>query len=78
MKTVTPTELRANIYRLLDEVLETGLPLEISKGGRKLRIVPVERRNRLDNLKPRPEVITGNADDLPDIHWDQEVDLDLP
>ena len=32
MKRVTPTELRADIYNLLEEVLETGIPLEIRKG----------------------------------------------
>ncbi|MBN1265251.1 MAG: type II toxin-antitoxin system Phd/YefM family antitoxin [Anaerolineales bacterium] len=78
MKTVTPTQLRENIYRYLDEVLETGIPLEISKGGRKLQIVPVDRIDKLKNLVHRPEVITGNPDDLADIHWEQEVNLDLP
>ena len=43
MKTVTPTELRANIYNLLDEVLDTGVPLEIKKGDKRLRIVPAEK-----------------------------------
>ena len=78
MKTVTPTELRANIYQLLEEVLQTGIPLEINKGDRKLRIVPVERVDKLQNLVSRPTVITGDADDLADLHWDQEVKLDLP
>ena len=43
MKTITVTELRGNIYNLLEEVLTTGIPLEINKGGRKLRIAPVEK-----------------------------------
>jgi antitoxin (DNA-binding transcriptional repressor) of toxin-antitoxin stability system len=35
MKTVTLTELRKNLFRLVDEVLETGEPLVIDrKGGR--------------------------------------------
>ena len=33
MKTITITELRGNIYNLLDEVLNTGIPIEINKGG---------------------------------------------
>ena len=37
MKTITATELRSNIYNLLDEVLETGIPLEISRGGKNCR-----------------------------------------
>lgn len=46
MKTVTPTELRSNIYNLLDEVLDSGIPLEINKGGRKLRIESVSKYAR--------------------------------
>ena len=78
MKTVTPTELRSNIYNLLDEILSTGVPIEISKGNRKLRIVPVEKRDKLQNLIPRPNVIKGDPDDLVNISWEKEVNLDLP
>lgn len=78
MKTVTPTELRSNIYNLLDEVLRTGIPLEINKGDRKLRIVPVEKVDKLQNLISRPDVIKGDPDDLIDIRWDKDLNLDLP
>ncbi|MEJ2711163.1 MAG: type II toxin-antitoxin system Phd/YefM family antitoxin [Anaerolineales bacterium] len=78
MKTVTPTQLRANIYNLLDEVLETGLPLEIKKGDKRLRIIPVDKVDKLKNLISRPEVIQGDPDDLVEINWVDEVKLDLP
>lgn len=78
MKTVTPTQLRTNIYNLLDEVLKTGLPLEIKKGDKKLRIVPVEEVDKLQNLVARPDVIQGDPDDLAEIDWMNEVNLDLP
>jgi prevent-host-death family protein len=78
MKTVTPTQLRTNIYHLLDEVLETGLPLEIKKGDKKLRIVPVDKVDKLKNLIARPEAIQGDPDDLVGINWVDEVHLDLP
>jgi antitoxin (DNA-binding transcriptional repressor) of toxin-antitoxin stability system len=78
MKTVTPTQLRTDIYNLLDEVLKTGLPLEIKKGGKRLRIVPVEKVDKLKNLPVRSEVIQGDPDDLAEIDWSNEVDLDLP
>jgi hypothetical protein len=64
MKTVTPTELRANIYKLLDEILNTGIPLEIKKGDKRLRIVPVEKGDKLQNLIARPEVIAGDPEEL--------------
>ena len=78
MKTVTPTQLRSDIYNLLDEVLKTGLPLEIKKGSKKLRIVPVDKVDKMKNLIARPEVIQGDPDDLVDIDWVDEVSLDLP
>ena len=78
MKSVSPTELRTNIYHLLDEVLRTGLPLEVRRGGRRLRIVPVEQPQKLAGLIPRPEVIVGDPEDLVELSWEGEVDLDLP
>jgi len=64
MKIVTPTELRANIYKLLDEILQTGEPLEIMRGNRLLRIVPVEKHDKFQNLVSRPDVIRGDPEDL--------------
>lgn len=77
MKKVTLTELSNNIDRLLDEVLETGISLEINKNGKVLRIVPVEKKDKLSNLTFKPNVIQGNPDDLVNISWEQEVDVDL-
>jgi len=78
MKTITVTELRGNIYNLLDEVLSTGIPIEIDKEGKKLKIMPVGKSNKFQNLISRPNVIKGNPDDLIDISWEKEVGLDLP
>jgi len=78
MKTVTPTELRANIYNLLEEVLRTGIPLEVTKGGKKLKIIPIEKVDKFQNLTPKNDVIQGDPEELVDIHWENEVHLDLP
>ena len=78
MKSVTPTELRGNLFNLLDEILKTGIPLEIDRGGKRLRIVPVERIDKLQNLVRRPDVILGDPDELISLSWEQEVNLDLP
>lgn len=78
MKSVTPTELRGNLYNLLDEVLSTGIPLEIDRGGKRLRIVPVEAVDKLQRLVRRPDVISGDPDELVSLSWEQEVNLDLP
>ena len=75
MKTVTVTELRGNIYNLLDEVFATGIPIEIKKGGRKLRIVPVELVDKFANMLFRPDVINGDPTDLVHVEWEYSVDL---
>ncbi len=78
MKTITPTELRGNLFKLLDEVLRTKIPLEIKKGGEKLIIVPAEKTDKLQNLIPRPHAIKGDPHDLVEVNWGGEVNLDLP
>lgn len=78
MKTVTATELRTNIYQLLDEVLRSGSPIEVKRGDRSLRIVPIEKPDKLQNLVYRPDVIKGDPEDLVSLSWEGEVSLDLP
>jgi prevent-host-death family protein len=78
MKTITVTELRGNIFKLLDEVLRTGVPIEVNKGGKKLRIVSAESSNKLRNLISRPDVINGDPEEIVDVSWEREVNLDLP
>jgi prevent-host-death family protein len=53
------TRLRANLYAVLDEVIETGKPVEIVRKGRKLRIVPDHPVRKTDALEPHP----GTVDD---------------
>lgn len=37
-----PSPSSEDIYRILEQVLETGVPVEIEWGGKLLKIVPVE------------------------------------
>lgn len=62
-------ELRQNIYRLLDEVQETGVPLEIERKGRALRIVPDERFSKLDRIVGREDALVGDPDDIIHMGW---------
>ena len=78
MKTLTPTELRGDIYRILDEILDTGVPVEVVKGSRKLVIAPAERTDKLRNLTKKNGFIKGDPEDLANVTWEAEVSLDLP
>jgi hypothetical protein len=69
---ITASTLRANVYRLLDQVLETQQPLEIERNGQTLLIVPKQRASRLDRLPRRDEFITGDPADLVSIDWSSE------
>lgn len=73
---VSASQLRQDVYRLLDEVLRTGKPLEIERKGRILRLVPDEPRSRLDRIRAHPEVIVGDPEDLVSIDWSAEWDAE--
>lgn len=66
---VTVTELRANIYQLIDRVLETGEPLEIERRGRILRVLPPQGRDLERLLPPCEGVYTGDAQELVSLDW---------
>ena len=68
---VKPSQLRENIYRILDQVLDTGVPVEIERNGKLLRIMPVAKRSKLDNLKPR-RYLLSDAEDLVHVDWSEE------
>ena len=78
MKSFTPTQLRSNLYRILDDVALTGIPIEIHKGGKRFRIVPLAQVDKLSQLKKRTDFINGDPDDLIHMNWEQEISLDLP
>ncbi|MFN7956098.1 MAG: type II toxin-antitoxin system Phd/YefM family antitoxin [bacterium] len=69
---VTPTRLRADLYRILDRILETGDPIEIEHKGKRLESVPVAPASKLANLVPRPAAIRGDPDELVHPDWSHE------
>jgi antitoxin (DNA-binding transcriptional repressor) of toxin-antitoxin stability system len=70
---ITASKLRENVYRILDEVLETGEPVEIDRKGRTLRIVADgPPGSRLARVKPWPDLIVGDPEDLVHIDWSGE------
>jgi antitoxin (DNA-binding transcriptional repressor) of toxin-antitoxin stability system len=78
---ITASALRQDVYRLLDRVLQTGVPLEIERHGRTLRIVADPPSDKLDRLVPHPGFVLGRLDALAEAGWesawDGEPELDL-
>ncbi|MBI5448365.1 MAG: type II toxin-antitoxin system Phd/YefM family antitoxin [Gammaproteobacteria bacterium] len=71
--TMTITELRANLYRVLDEIIATKKPIEIIRKGQHLKIVLEKKKphHKLAHLKPHPGTICGNPDDLIHLNWSE-------
>jgi hypothetical protein len=66
---ITVTELRANLYRLIDEVIETGTPLVVERKGHKVVIERSPVESKLANLVSRPDFIKGDPEDLVHLDW---------
>jgi hypothetical protein len=73
---ISATHLRGNVYRLLDEVLETGRPLEIERNGEILVVAPKETQSIWDRLPRREGFIVGDPDELIHIDWSSEWNPD--
>ena len=65
---VTASKLRENIYGILDQVLETGTPVEVIRKGKILKIVPEAKPDKLSKLKKR-KCIIGDPEDIVHMDW---------
>ena len=77
MAPMSLTALRNQLFKVIDEAIRSGIPVEIERKGHKLKIVPEEVKSKLDNLKSH-DCIVGNPDDLIDLkvmEWEEEKKL---
>ena len=68
---ITPSELRQNLYNLLDQVILTGKPVEIKRKNKVLKIIIEQPKLKLDNLKKR-EVMNCKPDEIINNDWEKE------
>ncbi len=71
------SSLRSKLFKVVDEVIRTGIPAEIERNGQRLMIVCEEKKSKLDNLKPH-DCIVGDPDDLIKLkvaQWDEVSNL---
>lgn len=71
METLTASKLRANIYRILDQVIASGQPIEVNRRGVKLKIVPTPRKDRLEGLTHR-NIFKVDPTELIHCDWQNE------
>jgi len=68
---ITPSELRQNLYNLLDQVILTGKPVEIKRKNKVLKIIIEQPKIKLDNLKKR-DVMNCKPDEIINNNWEKE------
>ena len=71
MMIMNASKLRANIYNVLDKVLETGIPVEIQRRGKTLKIMPTSPKSKFANLK-KHDILTVPPDDIVHMDWSGE------
>lgn len=73
MITISATQFRAELYKMLETVLATGQPIEVALRGRKVRIVPAEPVGRLESMEPHAAYIVASPDDLVAPNFDSKA-----
>jgi prevent-host-death family protein len=69
---ISLTKLRADLYKIVDQVIETGIPVEIDRNGKKVRIIAVEQKSKLENLTPHPGTMVGDPEGFVHLDWSHE------
>jgi antitoxin (DNA-binding transcriptional repressor) of toxin-antitoxin stability system len=69
--TLSATKLRQNLYRILDEILDSGIPVKISRKGEILKIIPEKKKSKLERLKEHKTII-GDPESIIDIDFNEE------
>ena len=68
---INPTQLRGNLYKILDQVLATQQPIEVVRNGKLLEISAknIKKPLGLAALKPHPNTINGDPESLVHNDW---------
>jgi len=70
--TITPTDFRKDLFKLLDMLLETGKVLEINRNGKIFKVIPPKKVKKVDRLVPHKDAVVGNSDDFVSMDWSNE------
>lgn len=70
------TQLRASIYKVLDEILASGKPVEIERKGQLLRIEPAQKTSKFARLATH-DIMKDEPESFVSSDWSQEWKHDL-
>lgn len=68
---ITPSELRKDLYNLLDQVILTGKPIEVRRKNKVVKIIVEPSKSKLDNLKRR-DILNCEPDEIIYNNWEKE------
>ncbi len=72
MAAITLTELRADLYKVVDQIIKTGVSVEVQRNGHKIKIILADGPSKLERLTQRTDVINGDLEDIVHSDWLQE------
>lgn len=72
---VSATELRQNLYRIIDSVIATGEAVEVERKHGTVRIVPEKKRSIWDSLEVH-DVVAGDVEVDWSDSWDGESEIE--
>lgn len=71
------TALRQQLFKVVDQVIATGMPAEINRKGHVVKIILDTKKSKLENLAPH-DCIVGDPEELVNLslhEWDEEKTL---
>jgi prevent-host-death family protein len=69
---ISVTKLRANLYEIVDRVIETGVPVEIERKGERIRLERAKPKSKLQKLAKNPNTIVGDPEEIVHMDWSSE------
>ena len=69
--TITATKLRQNLYRILDEIIDSGIPVRINRKGEILKIIPEKKKSKFERLTEHITIV-GDPESIIGISFDDE------
>lgn len=78
MEKMTLTQLRQNLFQVVDQLLAKGETLSIERNGQTLLLVPQIKGSKLAKLQPRSLMNQGTLEELAEVDlstWQEEKNL---
>ncbi len=65
-------DVEENIYAILDQVAETGIPVTVKRKGKPITISCAMTGSKLDRLEDHPDFFKGDPEDVVHMDWSGE------